>query len=278
MAIQQAVKQLFLKVMPGPAEALQRSWRRRHQARFEQDLDMPRIAASYTEKQGLLVLSGPFNGMQYISAATGSMFIPKLVGCYEQEIASFIEELIGRNPHVVIDIGCAEGYYAIGLALRLPHAKVVAFDSDPHARVLCQSLAQKNGVLSQVEVRGLCEFAAFETLLQESSKNNGISALVVCDCDGCEGFLLDPAKVPSLAGADVLVETHDHIDASITLTLRKRFAPTHNISHVASGVRDPKMHPEVHFLSLEDQDKALSEYRPPQGWLIMTPKKADAAA
>ena len=272
MVLQQAVKKVLFKVMPSAAASWQRTRRRRHQEKFESGLGMPRITKAFVEKHGLVVQNGPFKGMRYIAAATGSMYIPKLVGCYETEISGFLEDLIARNPSIVIDIGSAEGYYAVGLAKRLPEARIFAFDTDPLAQDLCQSLAQENGLEKQVSVRGSCEFDSFEVLLQESKKGGEVSALVICDCDGCEAFLLDPSRVPSLKESDVLVETHDHIEISITATLQKNFASTHDIATVPSGFREAETYPEVHFLSLEDQEKALSEFRPPQTWLIMTPK------
>jgi methylase of polypeptide subunit release factors len=52
----------------------------------------------------------------------------------------------------VIDIGAAEGYYAIGFARRLPAARVIASDLDPVARLLCWLLARRNGVGDRVSV------------------------------------------------------------------------------------------------------------------------------
>ena len=272
MPIPQAIKQVAFKLFPDAAETWQRSHQERHQARFEESLGLPRISEAFVEKHGLVVRSGPFNGMRYIPAATGSMFIPKLLGSYEMELHERLEQLIGRNPATVVDIGCAEGYYAVGLASRLPHAKIIAFDSNPKAKEMCQQLARENGLENHIDIRGTCEASTFETILGESKKNGQVSALVICDCDGCEAFVLDPIKVPSLTLSDILVETHDYLDNTLTATLKQNFALSHNIEWIPSGSRDPQNHPDVHFLSPDDQAKAVNEYRPPQGWLIMTPK------
>lgn len=50
--------------------------------------------------------------------------VPNLVGSYESELHLQIEQLILERPQVVIDVGCAEGYYAVGLAQRLPDATI----------------------------------------------------------------------------------------------------------------------------------------------------------
>lgn len=39
---------------------------------------------------GLVVLTGPFSGMQYIDRAHGSAYLPKLLGSYEHELNSLL--------------------------------------------------------------------------------------------------------------------------------------------------------------------------------------------
>ena len=90
----------------------------------------------------LTVRSGPFTGMKYPKAeAAGSAFIPKLLGSYERELHPMIERLIAKGYDDVIDVGCAEGYYATGMALRLPGARVHAYDTSETARDLCSAMA-----------------------------------------------------------------------------------------------------------------------------------------
>jgi hypothetical protein len=43
-----------------------------------------------------------------------STFIPKIIGSYECELHPAIEEIIVNNYAEVWDVGCAEGYYAVG--------------------------------------------------------------------------------------------------------------------------------------------------------------------
>src|SRR5437660_11467263 len=74
------------------------------------------------------VRQGPFAGMRYIDRAIGSAYLPKLLGTYECELAAIIEEVCARGPRLIIDLGAAEGYYAVGLALRNPQARVVGFE------------------------------------------------------------------------------------------------------------------------------------------------------
>src|SRR5437016_6027102 len=74
------------------------------------------------------VIAGPFAGMKYIGSSVASAHIPKLLGTYEREIAGIVEEICWRKPAVLIDVGAAEGYYAVGFAMRLPDSRIIAFE------------------------------------------------------------------------------------------------------------------------------------------------------
>ena len=66
--------------------------------------------------------------MRYVQVSHGSAYIPKLLGIYERELAPYIERAVAWQPRLVVELGAAEGYYAVGMARRLPRAHVVAFE------------------------------------------------------------------------------------------------------------------------------------------------------
>ena len=83
---------------------------------------------------GTRIWSGPFEGVDFLPRSTHGCHVSKLVGCYEQPLQPFIEEAIRAAYPVVLNIGCAEGYYAVGMAGRMPDTRVDAFDIDPAAK------------------------------------------------------------------------------------------------------------------------------------------------
>src|SRR5262249_7917881 len=99
---------------------------------------------------------GPFAGMKYLPRSARSLLPPKLLGCYEAELPPVWERIAGRPYDTVINVGCGEGYYAVGLARLLPAVHVHAFDADPLAQDLCRLLAERNGVAGRVTVAGAC--------------------------------------------------------------------------------------------------------------------------
>jgi hypothetical protein len=194
------------------------------------------------------VLAGPFAGMRYIRAS-GSGLLPKLVGSYESELHGAVLESLGRGYEVVVNVGSGEGYYAVGYARCLSQAVVHAFDADPLARQRLGMMATLNGVAARVRIGGFCSPASLQSLL-------GGRCLVVCDCEGGEGELLDPERVPALRGADILVEMHDFIDPSISRTLLARMDGSHEIQVLKAEERR-----EVEGLGdLGPEDRALAVY------------------
>ena len=214
------------------------------------------------------VLSGPFAGMAYITDSSGSAFLPKILGTYELEIASAVEAIKSTPHDLIVDVGAAEGYYAVGLARSKPDARIVCFEAHKPARYLLKRLAKLNGLHDRIGIQGFCTPANLAVALATAHH-----PAVVCDCEGGEEVLLDPAAVAALVRAAILVELHEHLVPGIAQRLRERFAATHRIDQFDSRDRAPADLPPGVPLQGEDVARALSEYRnASNSWYFMTPK------
>ncbi|RYY93637.1 MAG: hypothetical protein EOO11_19375 [Chitinophagaceae bacterium] len=229
----------------------------------------PDAARIFTGQQ---VLHGVFEGMKYpFLQSVGSMLYPKLLGSYEREIHPQIERFCQNDYSEIIDVGCAEGYYAVGLALKLPNAKVYAYDTEEVARQLCTDMARINGVADRVEVRGFLtaqELGAFPVTRR---------GLVICDCEGFELELFNEQNLQHLRHCDLLVETHDFMNIEISTKLLALFSRTHNVSTIKSidDIEKAKTYdfPETRGLDLATKKKVFRELRPAiMEWLVCTPK------
>ena len=178
------------------------------------------------------VMAGPFAGMRYGDRAFGSMLIPKLVGTYELELHHAVYERFERAYGRVVVAGAAEGYYAIGFALRIPGAQVVAFEASAAAREELASIAAMNGVGSRMTELGICDAPALSEAL-----GDGRRVLVICDLEGAEAALLDPRVVPGLRQADLIVETHDEFVPGVRELVAARFLGTHSVERVMQVAR-----------------------------------------
>lgn len=255
------LKSVAKQQAPGSFEyARKLFWRLKDRRR---ELQLARIAERWRTYYPLEVQSGPFAGMKYVEQAVGSALLPKLIGSYECELHSVVKALPAKAYDAVVDVGCAEGFYAVGLARMLAKTAVHAYDVNPEGRNLCRAMAALNQVSERVTVREFCSPETLQTLQIPGVLNPRV--LVISDCEGYELTLLDPTLAPRLQGWDILVELHDffHPDLTpgLTQTLIERFQGTHAITLITSAPRTPPDHPQVSFLPPEDQAMALNEYR-----------------
>lgn len=263
------VKTMIQSIAPKYYDAMMTERENRHSQKVMAQHGVPETTTAFVEKHGLQVIAGPFAGMNYLMTATGSALVPKLAGSYEAELHGVLHRILATRYDTVIDVGCAEGYYAVGLAKHLSHTPTVyAYDVNVNAQKLCRELARVNHVEDKINIEGFCDTMVLEQKLVGKS-------LVVCDCEGYEINLLDPALVPRLAATDILVEIHDTPERPVTTTLQKRFHQSHDILTIAQTDRDPKDYPATAFLPAAQQEVAVNEFRSiPQTWMFLTPKTA----
>jgi hypothetical protein len=220
-----------------------------------------------------MVKHGVFKGMKYPEIKSGSdACFPKLLGSYEKEIQPILEEICKNTYTEIVNIGCAKGYYAVGLAMRIPTAKVFAYDSNEKAVRLCKRIAELNKVDQRIITGSFC---TVETLRAIPFTKKG---LIISDCEGYEKELFVEELVPLLADHDLLIEIHDFIDITISSLIRQRFEKTHAIE-VIQSVDDIKKAQTYSYEELGDYDLAtrkilLAETRPAiMEWFYMKPRK-----
>lgn len=215
---------------------------------------------------GTTVADGPFAGMIYSATATEGALVARLLGTYESALHPHIEAFVAEHLDCVIDVGCAEGYYAVGLARRMPGTTVYAHDILETARTACADMAAANGVGDRVVVGG--EFQP-----EDFQRFAGRRALVMVDAEGAENEILDLVRGPALAGMSIIVETHDLFRPGTLNTLVERFSPTHDIQRVDQEISEHAPPWWVKEMSPLDQLLTLWEWRlRPTPWLVMRPK------
>lgn len=219
--------------------------------------------AIYDETKGI-VQSGPFKGMKIPPDETWGNMTPRLIGCYEQELHGPLEQEIAENPKTVLNIGCAEGYYAVGLAMRLPEAKVWGLDTDDKAIEITRLAAEANGVTVN-----------FARTTDEMYGAINSADLIVCDCEGAEIVYLDPVRFKGLWKSTIIVELHDSKTVDATETITKRFMETHEILFTTEDFRNPSRDPILCRLPDDQRWVSVSEGRPClMHWYIMKPKNS----
>jgi hypothetical protein len=160
-----------------------------------------------------------------------------------------------------LDIGCAEGYYATGLAYRMPRSRVFAYDTDFISRHQTRQLARLNALTDRVLVRGYCSH-------EEISRHAGQPVLIVCDIEGFERELLNPDACGALKKMDILVEVHEgegKWKPSTLDLLKSRFSATHTLTEIKATDRESHankfIESQISTLNRDQVREAMNEHR-----------------
>ncbi len=228
-------------------------------------------------ESGLVVGAGPFKGLHYVHDTVCGGYIPKLLGTYERELHETIYAASQMSFERIVNIGAADGYYAVGLARLMPDVQVIVFELEEKGRKLVQMMAEHNGVSERLEIYGACDPSGLAKILAVPGKT-----LVICDVEGYEDILMDPVACPELKKAHVLVELHDCKNAGVSDRLRDRFVATHEITRIWQQARTATEYPlhtaYARSIAAEHLAEAIDEGRPvragqtPMSWYWMLPK------
>ena len=217
------------------------------------------ISHMLLQAQDGIVASGPFAGMKLLPEVVfGDGNLPAmLLGCYEAELHGAVAQAVARNPGVIVNIGCAEGYYAVGLARLLPQARVFGFESNQKGQDICRRTAAANRIGNRLTVAGTCEIDSLRRVVPKTGRS-----LLIVDCEGAEIELLHPARVPETRNCDMIIECHDFAKEGATQILRSRFSDSHDVVDIVEGPRDPSQFASMRGWHSTDRWLAVNELRP----------------
>ncbi len=217
---------------------------------------------------GNAVYAGPFKGMKLTPAAMSGIFGPYLTGSYEHELHASFEKIITTPYQTILNIGCAFGYYATGLALRMLNTTVRAFDISEVEQQRCRDMAALNQVDNRVKVSGLFEGGDFANYA-------GQKTFVLMDIEGGEKTLLDPVLYPALQKMDILVELHDVLDSTLSKAITDRFAATHDITFITNSATLFDFSPFTGTAYVDPFESLIINWENRDGptpWAVMTAK------
>jgi hypothetical protein len=259
-SIKKNIKNLALSAFPTLAlQFFSVRSRRKIESQVRQ-LGLDRLAREVSRATGGRVAAGPFAGMKLDYELFPVHASPKFLGTYEKELHGVIERAIQFHPKYILNVGCAEGFYAVGLALRLNDAYVFAADADPKALLATMKNAELNEVSTRVRPVGIVSSRQFSRYLRAGA------SLLVMDCEGAEFSLLDPANDVSLLRTNIIVEIHPEFGNAREII--RKFAPTHKIIEIVTSIRAAA---DILMGQIDGVDilRAADERRGHQSWLFL---------
>ncbi len=229
-----------------------------------------------TARHGFAVRHGPFAraGMEYkVEGASWGDPVLKWLGLYESGLHPVIEAVATRTGiEAVIDVGCAEGYYAAGLGRLLGVPRIHAFDTNLRTHRICEGLVRANCPAAGLSMGGRIGPDELDALLARGR------SVVFMDCEGDERNLLRLDAVPHLRTTEVIVECHEFIRGyrGIVDELIAEFRDTHRPAIVVERDIAASDVPEIRALSGMHRSLVTSETRfEPMRWLHLEPLSRD---
>lgn len=210
---------------------------------------------------GWVVKYGPFKGLHLSEKTWWSRpsRAAMLLGIYEKEILDLLMS-IPEKYDTLIDIGAADGYYAVG-----------AIVSGKFSNSICYEISEKgqnaildNGKLNNCE-KQLQIFGAADSDFHKSiSKNKLSKSVLLVDIEGAEFKFLTEDLFRAFQNSIIIVELHewklDNGDMLVEL-LEKRSSATHKITPLTMGSRDMSKFDELKKFNDSDRWLICSEGR-----------------
>ena len=154
---------------------------------------------------GSRILVGPFAGVILEKLNWGRRdFVAYSGGIYEQEVLSYFVNTKGLFK-TFIDIGAADGYYAVSTLKNNFFEYVHAFEKSSTSQEIIKFNAQINEVDHKLSIHGKFDIS-FEKYLGKDF--DWASTLILSDIEGAEFELFDADLLSKISGAHIIIELH----------------------------------------------------------------------
>lgn len=203
---------------------------------------------------------GPFTGLKlnqdtwWGKCDLGS----QCLGLYEREILDLI---VGNGGYDhFIDIGAADGYYAIGMLFSGLAKKAICFESSKQGQTAIQQNWIANDSIGELEVYGEANTSSIQKLPERALKKT----LVLIDIEGFEFFLLQKEVISRFQSCEVIIEIHNWVDEfeKKYIQLLKDLSDFFDIKAIKSANRDTVNIEELRSYTDDNRLLLTSERRP----------------
>ncbi len=233
-----------------------------------------RLAEHFNQVFDATVQYGPFSGFRFTATSWWSDInrASMLFGFYEQEVLNALVSA-SRERSVFIDIGAADGYYAVAAVSQGLFDQSHAFEISEQGRSMIRENALLNGVADQISIHGEAD-ASELAMIPEAQRND---AVVLIDIEGAEFAFLTAGVVELLKRAIVIIELHEWLldDGSERLVeLRERAAEHFTVTVLTTSIRDLSAYPELDTVSDSERWLLCSEGRGRRmQWWVLSPMR-----
>jgi len=233
-----------------------------------------KLGSQLNNMLGGVIKYGPFTGLRLspLSYWGASDRASMLLGLYEREILDRLER-IPITHDVLIDVGAADGYYALGLLASGKTKHSYCFEASEVGQQVIQANALLNGLSSAITVLGIAD-SNFPSLLARVYSVDLARCLVIVDVEGAEFEILTRTVFQELAGSFLVIELHmwmQNADEQVSRMLHNCLE-WYEVEFLTTTARDLSTFPEISNWPDDDRWILCSEGRRRQPkWLFLTP-------
>jgi hypothetical protein len=235
-----------------------------------------KISNNVAQHLGYVVRYGVFKGLKLsnnVFWGEGDLG-SKALGLYEQEIQTLLFELQdSKKRKTLIDIGGADGYFAIGALVSKLFTKVIVFEISSKGRETLRDNAVINCIENNLTILKEASSESFQNLVD--SNLNLADSVVLCDIEGAEYDLFNDEILKKLLNSHIIIEIHcwDESMKKKKEEFHERVLKLFDIRKIRTQGRDFSPLTETHDLSDQDRSLLVSEGRLRLGeWWHLTPK------
>ena len=228
------------------------------------------LSYEHAEKNNFTVQNGVFKNLKInknISWGRGDI-ASKIYGFYENKIQKKLKEL--KKP-ILIDIGAADGFFAIGCLHSKLSKYCYAFEQNETSRLALYKTAELNNVANQISIMGKVDNQVFLSLLPDELDLS--MAVILCDIEGEEYNFFSETILKKLQKCNLIIEIHTEETISKEADLIKSAKKYFNVNIILDNNKDMSAVTTLHNLNDIDRNLISCEGRSYIGkWLHLIPK------
>tara|TARA_Y100000591_G_C21726455_1_gene641611 strand:- start:86 stop:817 length:732 start_codon:yes stop_codon:yes gene_type:complete len=228
------------------------------------------LSYEHAKKHNFIVQYGIFKNLKMnhdISWGRGDI-ASKIYGFYENKIQQKLKDI--NNP-ILIDIGAADGFFAIGSLKSKICEFCYAFEETKKSRENLSKTAKINNVQNKLSIIGKVTKDNFFTLLP--SKINFSEVTILCDIEGGEFDFFSDEILATIRCSNIIIEIHKNHNKNLEIDLLERVKKYFDVSIIIDNDKNFEGVSELHALNDIDRNLICSEGRSYIGkWWHLSPK------
>ena len=228
------------------------------------------LSYEHAKKNNFIVQNGVFKNLKINKDVTWGRgdIASKIYGFYENKIQEKLKEI--KKP-ILIDIGAADGFFAIGCLYSKLSKYCYAFEQNETSRLALRKTAEINKVTNQISIMGKVDNQSFLSSLPNNLELS--KTVILCDIEGEEYDFFSETILKKLKKCNLIIEIHNESSNSKETTLLKLAKKYFNVNVLLDNNKDMSEITILHNLNDIDRNLIACEGRSYIGkWWHLSPK------